>query len=77
MAEELGYLPLALEQVAAYLVEKEAGFSAYLASYRKRRLLLLESSKPLWGERKNSIATTWLLNFAKVEKPRHRLICCA
>jgi len=47
LAQELGYLPLALEQAAAYLVEKAAGFASYLASYRKRRLQLLESSKPV------------------------------
>ncbi len=66
LVQELGYLPLALEQAAAYLVETGASFSAYLASYRKRRLQLLEAGKA--REHPDSVATTWDLNFAEVEK---------
>ena len=40
--EELGNLPLALEQAAAYIVETGATFAGYLAAFRKRRVGLLE-----------------------------------
>ena len=33
LAEALGYLPLALEQAAAYMVENEEAFSVYLTAY--------------------------------------------
>ena len=35
LAEKLGYLPLALEQAAAYMVEHRESFSVYLAAYGK------------------------------------------
>ena len=38
LAVELGYLPLALEQAAAYVGETNARFSAYLEAFRTRRI---------------------------------------
>ena len=49
LAAELGYLPLALEQAAAYMVTNRVPFAAYLASYRKQRLKRLEKAKPKLG----------------------------
>ena len=46
LAGELGYLPLALEQAAAYMVEHEEPFSVYLAAYRAERLKLLDEKGP-------------------------------
>lgn len=60
LAEELGRLPLALEQAAAYVVEKQAPFASYLASFRKQRLKLLNKQRPSAGE---PVATTWAMNF--------------
>ena len=40
LAAELGYLPLALEQAAAYMVEHEEAFAVYLAAYHALRLKL-------------------------------------
>jgi tetratricopeptide (TPR) repeat protein len=68
LAEELGHLPLALEQAGAYIMAKKARFQAYLASYRKRRLELLKESRPVTGEYPESVATTWAINFQEVEK---------
>ena len=65
LARELGCLPLALEQAAAYLVEKQASFANYLTGYRKRGLGLLEKAAPVIG--RESVTTTWLLNFEQVE----------
>jgi tetratricopeptide (TPR) repeat protein len=73
LAKEMGYLPLALEQAAAYVVETGAGFGSYLASFRKQGLKLLGKQGPVLGndereQQKRTVATTWALNFANVEK---------
>jgi tetratricopeptide (TPR) repeat protein len=68
LAAELGYLPLALEQAAAYVVAKMARFQDYLASYLKQRLALLNEEQPKTGEYPASVAKTWALNFEEVEK---------
>lgn len=47
LAQELDGLPLALEQAGAYILRQQCTFSRYLASYRKRRLSLLEQAQPL------------------------------
>ena len=68
LAAELGYLPLALEQAAAYMVTNRVPFAAYLASYRKQRLKRLEKARPKLGNYPESIATTWALNLKEVQK---------
>lgn len=68
LAEELGYLPLALEQAGAFITAKKARFQDYLASYRKRRLKLLKEARPIAGDYPESVATTWAINFQEVEK---------
>jgi hypothetical protein len=67
LAKELGYLPLALEQAGAFISENGSQFGSYLASYRKQRLELLNRSKPIAGDYKESVATTWLMNFSEIE----------
>ena len=67
LAKTLGYLPLALEQAAAYILAKGIGFGAYLRSYEKRRLQLLEKEKPQTGDYPESVATTWAINFEAVQ----------
>ena len=47
LAEKLGYLPLALEQAAAYMVEHQESFSDYLAAYRVLLLEVLEMRGPI------------------------------
>ena len=68
LAEELGYLPLALEQAGAYVAQMGTSFGNYLVSYRRRELKLLEKQGPETGDYPNSVATTWLLNFEAVEQ---------
>lgn len=68
LAQELGYLPLALEQAGAYMRAKNLSFDKYLAAYRKQRLQLLERQKPLTGDYPNSVATTWAINMEAVEQ---------
>ncbi len=68
LASELGYLPLALEQAAAYIVAKTARFQDYLTSYQRQRLALLNKAQPKTGEYPASIAKTWELNFQEVKQ---------
>jgi tetratricopeptide (TPR) repeat protein len=68
ISEELGYLPLALEQAGAFITAQKARFQDYLVSYRKRRLKLLKESGPVVGDYPESVATTWAINFQEVEK---------
>ena len=65
LAKELGNLPLALEQAAAYVAETDAGFSDYLSAFRKRRVTLLEKAGGLVSH--DTVAVTWAANFAAVE----------
>jgi tetratricopeptide (TPR) repeat protein len=67
LANELGYLPLALEQAGAFILEREASFSNYLAGFRKRRSDLLKEHNPVLGTSHAPLATTWQLNFEQVE----------
>lgn len=68
LADELGYLALALEQAGAFITAKKARFQDYLTSYRKRRLGLLKESEPVAGDHPDAVATTWAMNFSEVEK---------
>jgi tetratricopeptide (TPR) repeat protein len=68
LAAELGYLPLALEQAAAYITAKAARFQDYLASFQNQRLSLLNKAQPRTGDYPASIASTWALNFQEVEQ---------
>ncbi|HZI56572.1 MAG TPA: FxSxx-COOH system tetratricopeptide repeat protein, partial [Verrucomicrobiae bacterium] len=73
LAKELGYLPLALEQAAAYLVARSAGFASYREGFKKQRQKLLNQQGPVLGndakgQQKRTVATTWAVNFSDVEK---------
>jgi tetratricopeptide (TPR) repeat protein len=68
LARELDYLPLALEQAAAYIIAKKSRFEDYLSSFRSGGLKVVERYKPVAGKYPKSVLTTWALNFAEVEK---------
>ena len=73
IAEELGGLPLALEQAAAY-IEQGATFCHYLRSYRQRAIPWLEESTAESRGYPDSVATTWLLNFEAVGEASAELL---
>jgi tetratricopeptide (TPR) repeat protein len=68
LARELDGLPLALEQAAAYIVDREASFQRYVESYRIRGLKLVGAQLPALGRYARSVTTTWAANFEAVEK---------
>jgi len=67
LAEKLGYLPLALEQAAAYMKEHEETFAVYLAAYRTLLpLKLLDEMDPVAGDYHEIVRTTWKRSFDAV-----------
>lgn len=66
LAVELGNLPLALEQAAAYITETDASFADYHRAFLKRRVSLLEKAEGLVAH--DSVAVTWAANFEAVER---------
>jgi hypothetical protein len=81
LADELGGLPLALEQAAAYMRIADRGIASYLDLFRRRRAELLGQGTPDGYDKE--VATTWSLAFAALgrDTPATRLLrlaaCCA
>ena len=82
LAVELGGLPLALEQAAAYMQTTGDSLTGYLASFRQRRADMLVRGKPTGYS--DTVATTWALTFERLEQfaPEgvsllRLLACCA
>ena len=65
LAGELGGLPLALEQAAAYVQASTDSLAGYLASFRQRRLEMLGRGEPIGYS--ETVATTWRLAFEDLQ----------
>jgi len=69
IVKELGCLPLAIEQAAAYIRETSRDIFAYLPSYRKDRTRHhARISEGIRAYYKNTVATTWRMSFEQIEK---------
>src|SRR5450755_2730787 len=68
ICEELGGLPLALDQAGAYIEETQCNLSDYQQRYQTRRARLLQRRGGLVPDHPDSVATTWSLAFEKVEQ---------
>lgn len=68
LTEELGGLPLALDQAGAYVEETQCGIARYLQLYRTRRAVLLQRRGGLVLDHPEPVATTWSLSFEKIEQ---------
>jgi tetratricopeptide (TPR) repeat protein len=68
IVEAVGGLPLALDQVAAYIEETGCSLSEYLKLYQTRHRDLLTRRGRLVTDHPESVATTWSLSFQKVEE---------
>jgi tetratricopeptide (TPR) repeat protein len=67
VAEELGDLPLALEQAAAFMNESGMGFDEYLELYQTRRNELWDEENPPI-DYPDTVGTTWSLAIEKVQE---------
>jgi tetratricopeptide (TPR) repeat protein len=72
VAEELGFLPLALDQAASYVREVTNSFSKYLAMYQKHAKELRKWVADGNRQYKYSVANTWSmsLEFVSQQKPQ-------
>jgi hypothetical protein len=61
LAAELGGIPLALEQAAAYCQQASIGLATYLQLYRSNRALLLKRGVP--GDYRLPVTVTWQQSF--------------
>lgn len=68
LLQELGGLPLALDQAGAYMEETPCGIEEYLKLYRSHRAILLRRRGGRVEDHPASVATTWSLAFASVER---------
>ena len=68
ITQELGGLPLALDQAGAYLEEAGCSLSEYQHIYQHHRANLLKERRGLVADHPESVATTWSLSFARVEQ---------
>ncbi|HLX57960.1 MAG TPA: FxSxx-COOH system tetratricopeptide repeat protein [Ktedonobacteraceae bacterium] len=68
LVQELGGLPLALEQAGAYMQETLCGVEEYLRLYRLRRTMFLNRSGWMIKDYPASVTTTCSLAFASVEQ---------
>ena len=82
LAVELGGLPLALEQAAAYIQATVGSLARYLADFRQRRFEMLGRGEPTGYDA--TVATTWALAFGQLEQSNSQaagllrlLACCA
>jgi hypothetical protein len=66
LADMLGGLPLALEQVAAYVRASGGSLAGYLAMFRQRRAELLERGEPTGYSK--TVASTWAVALDRVQQ---------
>lgn len=66
LAQELGYLPLALAQAGAYIEETGRSLDQYLDLYRQHRLRLLERGEPS-PDHPETVRTTFSLSLDRVQ----------
>jgi tetratricopeptide (TPR) repeat protein len=65
LAKELGYLPLALEQAAAYITVLKKGYREYLELFLGRRLEVLKKF-PGADKSRQTVAATWDISIGKI-----------
>ena len=65
LAEELGYLPLALTQAGAYIRKQQIDVTIYLAEYKKEQKKMLSHKEKGYP---GSVATAWLMSMEKINR---------
>ena len=66
IVEELGYLPLAIEQAAGYIHQSIHGLLGFLSIYQSNQQRILNRTIPLGYSK--SVATTWQVSFETLQK---------
>ncbi len=68
ISQELGGLPLALDQAGAYLEETGTNLAEYWQTYQQHRATLLRERRGLVADHPAPVATTWSLAFERVKE---------
>jgi len=68
VSQELGGLPLALDQAGAYLEATGTALAAYQQIYQQHRTTLLAQRRAQGADHPEPVASTWSLSFACVEE---------
>lgn len=68
IAEDLDYLPLALDQAGAYIDETKCSLPDYLDLYEKQHEVLLKRRSRLAIRYRETVTTTWSISFQQVER---------
>src|SRR5262249_3499561 len=68
VSRELGGLPLALDQVGAYLEETGCDLDTYLQVYQQHRIELLNERRSLVNDHPDPVATTRDISFQRVKQ---------
>ncbi|XP_053406876.1 uncharacterized protein LOC128559415 [Mercenaria mercenaria] len=70
LIEELGGLPLALEQAAAHIKTLHCTFKEYLEKFNRKRLKILKANRSHFdvSKERQAVQTTWKLNFDYIKK---------
>ncbi len=67
LAKELGYLPLAMEQAAAFMLQRKKSATAYLQQFTERRTALWAREKAP-NNYHATVASTWQMGFDHAKK---------
>jgi transcriptional regulator with XRE-family HTH domain len=70
LTQIMGGLPLALDQVGAYIEETMCGVSGYVEVYRTHARELLNERGEIVTDHPDPVATTWLLSFERIDKQK-------
>ncbi|WP_126579944.1 FxSxx-COOH system tetratricopeptide repeat protein [Tengunoibacter tsumagoiensis] len=68
ISQELGGLPLALEQAGAYIIATGMSVQEYHELYQTHRKFLLARHEPLVNDHPEAVATTWSLSFKRIQQ---------
>jgi nucleoside phosphorylase/tetratricopeptide (TPR) repeat protein len=67
LTHEMGGLPLALDQIGAYIEETGCGVSGYVDVYRTHAKELLNERGEIVTDHADPVATTWVLAFRRID----------
>lgn len=68
LANELGFLALAIAQAVAYIIENKVSISNYLKAYSENYRVVLSNSTIINDHYEHNVLTTWILSCKKVKK---------
>ena len=75
LANELGGLPLILEQAGAQINYESLSFREYRAEWHRNRAQVLGWGENITGDPHSAVSTTWLTSFNQLDEKAQHLLC--